>query len=83
MTRLAILDDPAFELSLIDAPGNTPSGTPNYTFDTLDRLRQSLPPNTTLFLLIGADSLKTVQLTHANYFDGSVAVSKYLEGVNP
>jgi hypothetical protein len=34
-------------------------------------------------VLIGADSLKTVQLTHANYFDGSVAVSKYLEGVNP
>jgi hypothetical protein len=34
-------------------------------------------------VLIGADSLDTVKLTHANYFDGSVAVSKYLEGVNP
>ena len=34
-------------------------------------------------VLIGADSLKTVQLTHANYFDRSVAISKYLEGVNP
>ncbi|TAN34856.1 hypothetical protein EPN29_00590 [bacterium] len=34
-------------------------------------------------VLIGADSLETVEQTHANYFDGSVAVSKYLEGVNP
>ncbi|MHB1599929.1 MAG: hypothetical protein ACYCXY_13810 [Acidimicrobiales bacterium] len=32
-------------------------------------------------VLIGSDSLKTVQLTHANYFDGSVAVSKYLAGI--
>jgi hypothetical protein len=29
-------------------------------------------------VLIGSDSLDTVKLTHANYFDGSVAVSKYL-----
>jgi hypothetical protein len=32
-------------------------------------------------VLIGSDSLDTVKLTHANYFDGSVAVSKYLAGV--
>ncbi len=32
-------------------------------------------------VLIGSDSLETVQLTHANYFDGSVAVSKYLVGI--
>ncbi len=32
-------------------------------------------------VLIGSDSLKTVELTHANYFDGSVAVSKYLAGI--
>jgi hypothetical protein len=32
-------------------------------------------------VLIGSDSLKTVKLTHANYFDGSVALSKYLAGV--
>lgn len=29
-------------------------------------------------VLIGSDSIETVKLTHANYFDGSVAVSKYL-----
>jgi polyribonucleotide nucleotidyltransferase len=34
-------------------------------------------------VLIGSDSLATVELTHANYFDGSVAVSKYLAGLNP
>jgi hypothetical protein len=34
-------------------------------------------------VLIGSDSLATVELTHANYFDGSVAVSKYLVGLNP
>jgi len=32
-------------------------------------------------VLIGSDSLDTVKLTHANYFDGSVAVSKYLAGL--
>lgn len=32
-------------------------------------------------VLIGSDSLDTVKLTHANYFDGSVAVSKYLIGI--
>ena len=32
-------------------------------------------------VLIGSDSLETIKLTHANYFDGSVAVSKYLVGI--
>jgi hypothetical protein len=32
-------------------------------------------------VLLGSDSLETVKLTHANYFDGSVAVSKYLAGI--
>ena len=29
----------------------------------------------------GSDSRETVEFTHANYFDGSVAVSKYLVGL--
>ena len=33
-------------------------------------------------VLIGSDSIETVQLTHANYFDGSVAISKYLAGIS-
>lgn len=32
-------------------------------------------------VLIGSDSIETVKLTHANYFDGSVAVSGYLAGI--
>jgi hypothetical protein len=32
-------------------------------------------------VLVGSDSIETVKLTHANYFDGSVAVSKYLAGI--
>ncbi|HYM96704.1 MAG TPA: hypothetical protein VET26_05355 [Candidatus Sulfotelmatobacter sp.] len=32
-------------------------------------------------VLIGSDSRATVELTHANYFDGTVAVSKYLAGI--
>lgn len=32
-------------------------------------------------VLIGSDSFETVKRTHANYFDGSVAVSGYLADV--
>jgi hypothetical protein len=30
-------------------------------------------------VLVGSDSLDTVKLTHANYFDGRVPASKYLD----
>jgi hypothetical protein len=32
-------------------------------------------------VLIGSDSLDTVKVTHANYFDGTAAVSKYFAGI--
>jgi hypothetical protein len=32
-------------------------------------------------VLVGSDSIDTVRLTHANYYDGSVTVSKYLAGI--
>jgi hypothetical protein len=32
-------------------------------------------------VLIGSDSLETVKLTHANYYTGAAAVSKYLIGL--
>lgn len=33
-------------------------------------------------VLVGSDSIETVRLTHANYFDGSAKVSsKYLAGL--
>lgn len=52
MTRLAIAGDPTFQLSLADAP----SETPNYTIDTLNTLRTDLPAAAELFCLLGADS---------------------------
>jgi len=80
MTRLAIAGDPGFELSLLDvprldvprpdvpmldAPDLTSSApTPNYTLDTLTLLRESLPADTQLFLLLGADSFFTFHHWH-------------------
>lgn len=32
-------------------------------------------------VLIGSDSFETVKATHANYFDGTVVLSKYLTGI--
>lgn len=32
-------------------------------------------------VLIGSDSLSTVKITHANYFDGTAAFSKYLRDI--
>lgn len=34
-------------------------------------------------VLVGSDSIDTVRMTHANYFDHSIALSKYLEGILP
>jgi len=64
MVRLAIAKEPGFEVSLIDAPklpgspgpaAASQSG-PNYTIETLQRLRAGLAPASTLFCLMGADS---------------------------
>jgi nicotinate-nucleotide adenylyltransferase len=70
MTRLAIAGEPGFEVSLADAPrsfGASKSSdaprraaghhaAPNYTIDTLEGLRSTLSPESTLFCLMGADS---------------------------
>lgn len=63
MVQLAIAGEPSFSLSLLDAPkpGQT---TPNYTYDTLSELRRSCPGDVELFLLLGADSLRTFRLWH-------------------
>lgn len=66
MTQLAIAHHPGFELSLLDAPKTHASSAPNYTVDTLARLRHTLPPGAQLFLLLGADSFRTFhQWRHA------------------
>jgi nicotinate-nucleotide adenylyltransferase len=61
MTALATQADPRFIPSLLDAPhrGATNPPRPNYTVETLSRLRASLaaePEPTHLFTLLGADS---------------------------
>jgi len=54
MVQLAIAGDARFEASTIDAP--RADGQPNYTIDTLTRMRSSLSPSDKPFCLVGADS---------------------------
>ena len=61
MTELAIKGLPQFAISFADAPD--PSGAPNYTLDTLLRLRQQFAA-ATLFTLMGADSLVGLRRWH-------------------
>jgi nicotinate-nucleotide adenylyltransferase len=62
MTELAVADEPGFEVSEIDAPD--PSGQPNYTLETLLRIRTGLPAGSQLFFLMGADSFLTLSRWH-------------------
>lgn len=54
MTRLAIAEEPAFRLSLADAP--KAAGDPNYTLETLQAVKSQLAENSALYCLMGADS---------------------------
>ncbi len=59
MTALATQADARFVPSLLDAPRESGSPRPNYTVETLERLRISLAESTEpamLFTLLGADS---------------------------
>jgi nicotinate-nucleotide adenylyltransferase len=62
MTRLAIAGESGFEVSLADAPNQ--ANSPNYTIDTLTALKRDLPPNSTLFCLLGADSFLSLRRWH-------------------
>jgi len=65
MTRLAIAADADFSVSLADAPSaEEPGSTPNYTIDTLLRLRKDLAPADSLFCLMGADSFLALRRWH-------------------
>jgi nicotinate-nucleotide adenylyltransferase len=61
MTELAIAGEPAFGVSLLDAPN--PAGRPNYTLHTLERLQADMP-GARLFCLMGADSFATLRRWH-------------------
>ena len=62
MVRLAVAGEPGLIASSVDAP--LANGQPNYTFDTLQRLRSQLQPTDTLFCLLGADSFLTLESWH-------------------
>jgi nicotinate-nucleotide adenylyltransferase len=62
MVRLAVAGEPGLIASSVDAP--LPNGQPNYTFDTLQRLRSQLQPIDMLFCLLGADSFLTLKSWH-------------------
>jgi nicotinate-nucleotide adenylyltransferase len=61
MTRLAIAGEPGFALSEADKP--TASGIPNYTLETLEKLRRAMP-GCALFFLMGADSFLGLRQWH-------------------
>ncbi|WP_164981409.1 nicotinate (nicotinamide) nucleotide adenylyltransferase [Silvibacterium dinghuense] len=79
MLRLAVETDPRLEVSLVDAP--MPEGQPNYTVDTLRRLRLELPPASRLYCIIGADSFLTLNKWHDA--SGLFAESDLVVGARP
>jgi nicotinate-nucleotide adenylyltransferase len=86
MTALATQADPRFIPSLLDAPLNdeTEETRPNYTVETLSRLRVSLAAkqeSTQLFTLLGADSW--VDIGHWHQAARLLALCDWIVGGRP
>jgi nicotinate-nucleotide adenylyltransferase len=75
MLVLATANEKAFVPSLLEAPdelvgrkagtpNNIPNDTPNYTIDTVRRLKQSFKASDKLFLLIGMDAFADIAKWH-------------------
>jgi nicotinate-nucleotide adenylyltransferase len=62
MVQLACAGHPPLAASAIDAPRM--DGRYNYTYDTLQHLRETLAAGDELFCLVGADSLQTLHHWH-------------------
>ena len=60
MVRLAVADNPAFEVD----PAEVRSGQPSYTVPTLERLRAEVGPQRPLVLLLGADAFAGIPSWH-------------------
>lgn len=75
MTRLLVEDQPGFEVSEVDAPRE---GAPNYTVETVARLRPTLPQGAELLFLAGADSL--LSLAHWRGPKELLAPGRLLDG---
>jgi nicotinate-nucleotide adenylyltransferase len=59
MVQLLCENAPELEPSTIDGPRQ--NDEPNYTIDTLHRLRHTLPDTTELFVIVGIDSFVTLR----------------------
>ena len=70
MMALATADEKAFVPSLLEAPSddagkpNEKRAKPNYSVDTVRRLKQSLKPNDAVFFLIGIDAFSEISQWH-------------------
>jgi nicotinate-nucleotide adenylyltransferase len=67
MLALATAEEKAFVPSLLEAPeeaAGRKTGTPNYTIDTVRRVKQSFKANDKLFLLIGMDAFADIAKWH-------------------
>lgn len=53
--------DPRFEPSRLEDPQNL-QGRPSYSYDTLQRVRQTLAPDDELFFLLGADAFRDLTI---------------------
>ena len=60
MLALATSEDKRFVPSLLDAP----TGTPNYSVDTVRRLKRSIRKSDKLYFLIGMDAFKDIATWH-------------------
>jgi nicotinate-nucleotide adenylyltransferase len=57
MVTLLTAGDPPFRPSTLDSP----QSTPNYTVDTLQRLRSALPSSDTIYSIVGLDAFLDIQ----------------------
>jgi nicotinate-nucleotide adenylyltransferase len=78
MLRLAIAGHPGLSVSLADAPLTGHSHQPNYTVDTLARIRPTLPADSQLFFLGGADTF--LSLPHWRSPGALLRVGELLDG---
>jgi nicotinate-nucleotide adenylyltransferase len=78
MLELAIAGHPGLEVSLADAPSLELGNAPNYTVDTLARIRPTLPPGAQLFFLGGADTF--LSLPHWRAPEALLRVGELLDG---
>ena len=61
MQMVELLCGESEELGASSVDGPQPNGEPNYTVDTLKRLRATLTADTEVFVIVGADSFLTVR----------------------